>query len=104
MRRVPVMQIMPCPPARQHGGARVGRYRVAVDIAAFQRLLTPEGQAVLAEVADGDVSDPALLATASRLRARHAPELVGAALTQARLRVRARAKFGACAGHMYFTP
>jgi SAM-dependent methyltransferase len=75
-----------------------------VDIAAFEGLLTPGGQALLGEVGAADVSERALLATASRLRARHPPELVGAALTQVRLRLRARAKFGAEAGRMYFTP
>ena len=35
---------------------------------------------------------------------RHPPVLVAAALTQARLRVRAAAKFGADADRMYFTP
>jgi SAM-dependent methyltransferase len=75
-----------------------------VDIAAFTGLLTPAGTALLDEVGASDVSEPALLATASRLRAHHTPELVGAALTQVRLRVRARAKFGDDAGRMYFTP
>jgi SAM-dependent methyltransferase len=75
-----------------------------VDIAAFQGLLTPGGQALLGEIGAADVSEQALLATASRLRARHPPDLVGAALTQVRLRSRARAKFGADADRMYFTP
>jgi SAM-dependent methyltransferase len=75
-----------------------------VDIAAFQGLLAPGGQALLDEVGAADVDERSLLATASRLRARHPPELVGAALTQVRLRVRARAKFGAEADRMYFTP
>ena len=75
-----------------------------MDIAAFEGLLTPGGQALLGEVGASDVSEKALLATASRLRARHPAELVGAALTQVRLRVRARAKFGAEADRMYFTP
>jgi SAM-dependent methyltransferase len=75
-----------------------------VDIAAFEGLLTASGQDLLGEVAAADVSESALLATASRLRTRHPPELVGAALTQVRLRVRARAKFGAEADRMYFTP
>ncbi|MFB9838914.1 SAM-dependent methyltransferase, partial [Actinoallomurus acaciae] len=66
-----------------------------MDIAAFEGLLTPGGQALLGEAGVADVSDGSLLATASRLRARHSPELVGAALTQIRLRQRARAKFGA---------
>jgi hypothetical protein len=75
-----------------------------VDIAAFEGLLTPGGQALLGEVGAADVSEQALLATASRLRAHHPPDLVGAALTQVRLRVRARGKFGADADRMYFTP
>jgi SAM-dependent methyltransferase len=75
-----------------------------VDIAAFEGLLTAEGQALLGEVGAADVSEAALLATASRLRARHTPELVSAALTQVRLRIRARVKFGEDAELMYFTP
>ncbi|WP_433176286.1 THUMP-like domain-containing protein [Actinoallomurus sp. CA-150999] len=75
-----------------------------MDIAAFQGLLTPEGQELLGEIGAADVDESTLLATASRLRARHPAELVGAALTQARLRVRGRAKFGADADRMYFTP
>jgi SAM-dependent methyltransferase len=75
-----------------------------VDIAAFEGLLTAGGQALLGEVGAADVSEQALLSTASRLRAHHPPDLVGAALTQVRLRVRARAKFGAEADRMYFTP
>jgi SAM-dependent methyltransferase len=75
-----------------------------VDIAGFQALLTPAGQALLAEAAAADVSEDALLATASRLRDRHPAGLVSAALTQVRLRVRARVKFGIDADRMYFTP
>lgn len=75
-----------------------------MDIAGFGALLTPDGQALLAEVGTADVGERALLATASRLRARYSPELAGAALTQARLRARARAKFGTDAALMYFTP
>ena len=80
------------------------RYRHRVDIAAFEGLLTPGGRALLGEVGASDVSEQGLLATASRLRARHPPALVGAALTQIRLRLRARAKFGAEADRMFFTP
>ncbi|MCP9953074.1 THUMP-like domain-containing protein [Actinomadura madurae] len=74
-----------------------------MDIASLRALRTPSGQALLSEAAAADVSEDALLATASRLRERHDPALVSAALTQARLRVRARAKFGADAERMYFT-
>lgn len=83
---------------------RNARYGDAVDLAVFRRLLTPEGQVVLAEADAADLSEQALLTTASRLRARHPADLVGVALAQARLRVRARAKFGADAAWMYFTP
>ncbi|NYV76619.1 SAM-dependent methyltransferase, partial [Streptomyces sp. UH6] len=75
----------------------------AVHLAAFAALLTPEGRALLDEVRD--VSPGEELATATRLRRAHSPELVSAALTQARLRTRAAAKFGAQdARRMFFTP
>jgi SAM-dependent methyltransferase len=74
-----------------------------MDIASFRALCTPSGQAVLAEAAAADVREDALLATASRLRERHDPALVAAALTEVRLRERARAKFGPDADRMYFT-
>ncbi len=75
-----------------------------MEITTFEELLTPAGRDLLAEVEAADVDESALLATASRLRARYSPDLVGAALTQVRLRVRARAKFGEDAERMYFTP
>ena len=74
-----------------------------MDIASFRALHAASGQAVLAEASGADVSEDGLLATASRLRERHDPALVAAALTQVRLRERARAKFGADADRMYFT-
>lgn len=84
-----------------------------MDLETFRALRGPAGlrlQAVLAAgEADRTVPDPVAepLAATDRLRRRH-PELpanlVGAALTQARLRARARDKFGADAARMYFTP
>ncbi|GGZ90776.1 methyltransferase domain-containing protein [Streptomyces echinoruber] len=70
---------------------------------AFATLLTPEGRALLDEVRG---TPPAReLAVATRLRRTHPPELVSAALAQARLRQRAEAKFGAAdARRMFFTP
>ena len=69
----------------------------------FTRLLTPQGQRLLDELRDFDPANE--LAVATRLRRDHPPELVSAALGQARLRQRAVAKFGAeDAGRMYFTP
>ncbi|MEZ7004502.1 methyltransferase domain-containing protein [Streptomyces sp. AD55] len=73
------------------------------DPEALHALLTPEGRALLDEVRG---TDPAReLAVATRLRRTHPPDLVSAALGQARLRQRAVAKFGAeDAGRMFFTP
>ncbi|WP_190220578.1 class I SAM-dependent methyltransferase [Streptomyces griseosporeus] len=69
----------------------------------LERLLSPEGRALLDEVRGTDPADE--LAVATRLRRSHPAELVSAALGQARLRQRAVAKFGAQdAGRMFFTP
>ncbi|MEU6535036.1 methyltransferase domain-containing protein [Streptomyces sp. NPDC047000] len=66
-------------------------------------LLTPGGRALLDEVRGTAPADE--LAVATRLRRAHAPELVSAALGQARLRQRAAAKFPAAdAERMFFTP
>ncbi|MGY0059335.1 class I SAM-dependent methyltransferase [Streptomyces sp. LZ34] len=74
-----------------------------VDVDAFDSLLRDEGQVLLRELQDYDPVRE--LATATRLRRDHPAELVSAALTQARLRQRAAAKFGADDAHrMYFTP
>ncbi|WP_067486759.1 class I SAM-dependent methyltransferase [Actinomadura hibisca] len=75
-----------------------------MNIEGFRDLLAPDGQVVLAEAAASDVGESGLLATASRLRERYPADLVAAALTQVRLRERGRAKFGADAARMYFTP
>ncbi|OLT36328.1 methyltransferase [Actinomadura sp. CNU-125] len=74
-----------------------------MDLSSFRALRTPSGQDVLAAATGADVGGDGLIATAARLRERHDPELVAAALTQARLRERAKAKFGADAERMYFT-
>lgn len=75
-----------------------------MDLEAFAWLLTDDGQHLLAaavrEVGAGGES----LASAERLRRTAEPEHVAAALTQATLRVRARAKLGGLADRMYFTP
>ncbi|WP_237693499.1 methyltransferase domain-containing protein [Streptomyces sp. SID2888] len=69
----------------------------------FASLLTPEGRALLDEVRGTAPAQE--LAVATRLRREHPAELVSAALTQARLRERAAAKFGAeDARRMFFTP
>ncbi|MEU9009858.1 methyltransferase domain-containing protein [Streptomyces sp. NPDC048479] len=73
------------------------------DLVPFSTLLTDEGQALLAALRDYDPAQE--LAVASRLRREHPVGLVTAALTQARLRQRAVAKFGAAdAQRMFFTP
>ena len=66
-------------------------------------LRSPAGERLLAEVAARGTGDAELLATVAALRLRYDPELVAAAVTQVRLRVRARAKFGPDADRMFFT-
>lgn len=73
-----------------------------MDLPTFERLLTPEGQDLLAEVhaRAGVESD---LALGTRLRRSHPVELVAAAVTQNHLRGLARRKLGDAAASMYFT-
>ncbi|MFF0863254.1 methyltransferase domain-containing protein [Nonomuraea sp. NPDC003560] len=73
-----------------------------MDLDAFGELLTPRGQRALAEAAELAGTDP--VAAATRLRRSYDAALTSAALTQAALRERAAAKFGADAAVMYFTP
>lgn len=63
-------------------------------------LLTPDGRQLLAELREEALGDE--LRVLTRYRTRYAPELVRAALTLTKLRVRARAKFSR-ADEMYFT-
>ena len=74
-----------------------------MDPATFERLLSPGGQELLAEVGAraGAESD---LALGTSLRRDHPPELVAAAVTQHRLRAKARGKLGDDAARMYLTP
>jgi SAM-dependent methyltransferase len=73
-----------------------------VDLELLAALRTAEGSAALAAAAD--VADAEPLTAATALRARGvAPGLASAALTQADLRRRAGAKFGAAATTMLFT-
>lgn len=77
-----------------------------MDVHSFRRLLTPEGQRLLARIADAAGTPPAdeeILPLTTRLRREYSAPLVAAALTQTRLRARARAKFGSQAERMYFT-
>jgi SAM-dependent methyltransferase len=74
-----------------------------VEAADLAQLLTPAGMALLDRtpaVSDGGE----IVRVVSRLRAEgHDPALVAAVLTQAKLRQKARAKFGDFAGRMLFT-
>ncbi|MBB2975611.1 hypothetical protein FHX49_001177 [Microbacterium endophyticum] len=74
-----------------------------MEMAELTALLTPEGLRLLDEV--GPLESTADVASAvSRLRAAgNSPDLVSAVVGQARLRVRARAKFGDFASGMLFT-
>lgn len=73
-----------------------------MDLVTFEKLLSPAGQLLLAEVAQsaGKETD---LALGTRLRKTYASALVAAAVTQNHLRGKAIAKFGEDAGRMYFT-
>jgi THUMP domain-like/RNA cap guanine-N2 methyltransferase len=82
---------------------RAGWQDRAVDPESFERLLTPEGQRLLASLPPYDACAALTVATAAR-DAGYDETLVSAALTQSRLRARARAKFGADADRLYFTP
>lgn len=72
-----------------------------MDLDAFRWLLTPEGQRLLERANEAD-ADP--LRASAALRKDASAEHVAAALTQADLRRRGVAKFGADASRMYFTP
>ena len=68
----------------------------------FVKLLSPEGQTLLAEVALETKLD--VVKTVTRLRAAgFEPGLVATVLTQAKLRSRAKSKFGDFADRMFFT-
>src|SRR3954471_22295803 len=75
-----------------------------MDVAELRVLLSPEGLRLLDEV--GPIEGTAdVVRIVSRLRAAgHSGDLVAAVLGQARLRAKARAKFGDFAGRMLFTP
>ncbi|MFC6087347.1 class I SAM-dependent methyltransferase [Sphaerisporangium aureirubrum] len=75
-----------------------------MDHDAFRELLTPHGQKALADAVRMVEDGADAVAAAVGLRRTHPADLAGAALTQARLRARGAAKFGADAAVMYFTP
>lgn len=74
-----------------------------MDVQTVKALAGPEGHELLSALPPYDESQ--VLALQGRLRAAgYSPELVAAAMTQQRLRHRARAKFGEFADGMLFTP
>ena len=74
-----------------------------MDRTGFMSLISPEGQALLAEVGEID-SKADMVKVVSKLRGKgHSAELVATVLTQVKLRRRARAKFGEFAQNMFFT-
>jgi SAM-dependent methyltransferase len=73
-----------------------------VNLELLAALRTPEGSAALKAAAEVADADPLSAATALRSRG-VSPALASAALTQADLRRRAAAKFGAAAAAMFFT-
>src|SRR4051812_13298691 len=76
---------------------------LGVDLAGMRTLLTPAGWALLERLPPYDEAQA--FALAERLRQEgHDPGLVAAALTQTRLRARARDKLGPFADAMLFTP
>ncbi len=73
-----------------------------MDLEALHWLRAPDGQSLLAELAQRDIRDATLLAELQRLRVRYTPEQARAAVEQTLLRARARAKFSH-ADVMFFT-
>jgi len=74
-----------------------------MDRASFLSLISPEGQALLAEVGDLE-SKTDVLSLVSKLRKHgHSADIVANVLSQAKLRRRAQAKFGEFANTMFFT-
>lgn len=67
-------------------------------------LTSSAGEQLLNQLAHEDLSDAHTLALLTKLRQTHTPENAGAALTMARLRQKAAAKFGIDAQKMFFTP
>ena len=75
-----------------------------MDLATFERLRSPDGLRALARAVElyADGSDP--VRAGERLRREVDAELAAAAMSQAALRLAARAKLGEDAAHLYFTP
>ncbi len=74
-----------------------------MEMAELSALLTPDGLRLLDSLGDIDSTSDVASAVTRLRRGGHSPELVSAAVGQARLRVKARSKFGAHAERMLFT-
>lgn len=74
-----------------------------MDLVTFHALRAIDGERLLAEIAARGLTEANTLALGTELRRRYPAPLVAAAMTQVRLRDRARGKFGADAERMYFT-
>ncbi|HEU0206847.1 MAG TPA: SAM-dependent methyltransferase [Pseudolysinimonas sp.] len=75
-----------------------------MDVAELRALLSPEGLRLLDEVGTIDATADVVRIVSKLRGAGHSGELVAAVLGQARLRAKARVKFGDFAGRMLFTP
>ncbi len=73
------------------------------DLETFHALLSADGQRLFAAIAAHGLTEANTLALATALRHHSPAPLVAAAMTQVRLRARARTKFGDDAARMYFT-
>ena len=74
-----------------------------MELSELQALLTPEGLRLLDAMAPVESSDDVARAVTRLRRDGHSPDLVSAVVGQARLRTRARTKFGDLAERMLFT-
>ena len=74
-----------------------------MNLADLDFLTSDTGAALLEQLAHDDLSDAHTMALLTRLRKDFSLEQASAALTLARLRRKAEAKFGAEASRMYFT-
>ncbi|MDQ7878409.1 SAM-dependent methyltransferase [Microbacterium sp. QXD-8] len=74
-----------------------------MELSEFEALLTPEGLRLLDAMPPVDSSDDVARAVTRLRRDGHSPDLVSAVVGQARLRTRARQKFGELAERMLFT-
>jgi SAM-dependent methyltransferase len=74
-----------------------------VELSELQALLTPEGLRLLDALPPVDSSDDVARVVTRLRRDGHSPDLVSAVVGQARLRTRARTKFGDLAERMLFT-